>query len=78
VGVADDDVADDAVAPQQHSHLAAETARHLGQVARQLRRHHLPRIDAPAVGALEGAQLGRLDAAEVAVDRGWDGGAPVN
>jgi hypothetical protein len=47
-------------------------------VAGQLRRNDLPRIDAPAVGALEGAQVGRLDAADVAVDRGWNGGAPVN
>ncbi len=68
MGVADDDVADGAVAAEQHADLAAEPARDLGQVAGELRRDHLPRIDAAAVGALQGAQVGSLDAAGVAVN----------
>jgi hypothetical protein len=37
-------------------------------MAGQLRGDHLPRIDAAAVGALEGADLRSLDASDVAVN----------
>ena len=69
LGVAEDDVADDPVAAEEDADLAAEPPRDLGQVARQLGRDHLARVHAAAVGAFEGAQIGGLDAAEVAVNR---------
>jgi hypothetical protein len=68
VGVAHDDVADDAVAPEQDADLPVELAGGLGQVAGQLGGDHLPRVDAAAVGALQGADFGRFDTADVAVD----------
>jgi hypothetical protein len=37
-------------------------------MAGQLRRDDLPRVDAAAVRALEGADLGSLDTPDVAVD----------
>jgi hypothetical protein len=57
VGVAYDDVADDAVAPQEDADLAVEAPRGLGEVAGELRRDDVPRVDAAAVGALESADL---------------------
>jgi hypothetical protein len=39
-------------------------------VAGQLGRDHLPGIDPAAVGALQSADLGRLDTADVTVDLG--------
>jgi hypothetical protein len=41
-------------------------------VAGELGGDHLPGIDPAAVGALQGADLGRFDAADIAVDL-WDG-----
>jgi hypothetical protein len=68
MGIAHDDVADDPVAAEQDADLAAEPARGLGQVPGELRRDDLPRIDAAAVGALQGAKVGGLDATEIAVN----------
>src|ERR1700712_3014118 len=55
-----DDVADVAVAAEQDSALAV--------VARGLGGAHLPRVDPAAVGALQGADFGCFDAADVAVE----------
>ena len=77
MGVADDDVADDAVAPEQDADLPAEPAGGFGQVPGQLRRDHLPRIDAAAIGALQGAEVGGLDASKITVDLMGNGGSPV-
>jgi hypothetical protein len=57
VGVAHDDVADDAVAPQEDADLAVEAPGSLGEMPGELRRDDVPRVDAAAVGALEGADL---------------------
>src|SRR6185312_10584813 len=70
VGVSHDDVADLAIATQKHADLTVEAAGDLGQVAGQLGGDHLPGIDPAAVGALQGADLGRLDTTDVAVDLG--------
>jgi hypothetical protein len=43
----------------------------------QFRRNDLPRIDAAAVGALQGAQVGSFDAAKIAVDLVGNGGSPL-
>jgi hypothetical protein len=72
VRVADDDVADHAVASQEDADLAVEPSRGFGEVAGELGGDDLPRVDAAAVGALEGADLRSLDAPDVAVDL-WDG-----
>jgi len=72
VRVTDDHVAHSAVAAEQDSDLPIEAAGALGQVTGKLRGDHLPRVDAAAIGALQGADLGRFDAADVAVDL-WDG-----
>ena len=54
--------------PEQDADLPVEPAGGLGQVAGELGGDHLPRVDAAAVGALQGADFGRFDAADVAVD----------
>ena len=76
--IADDDVADDPVAPQEDADLAAEAARDLGQVPGQLGRDDLPRVDAAAVGALQGAEVGGLDATEIAVNLVGDDRSPLS
>jgi hypothetical protein len=68
VRVAHDDVAHRAVAPEQDADLAVEPPRGLGQVPGEFGGDHLPRVDAAAVGALQGADLGCLDASDVAFD----------
>jgi hypothetical protein len=75
--VADDDVADRAVSPDQDADLAADLPRDLGEMPRQLRRDELAGRDAAAVGSLEGPPQGGLDAEEVAVDVRYRG-TPVN
>ncbi|HEY8021421.1 MAG TPA: hypothetical protein VIH93_09980 [Thermoanaerobaculia bacterium] len=70
VGVADDDVADRAVAAEEDADLAAELARDRGEVPGELGRDDLARLDAAPERALEGAELGRLDAAGIAFDVG--------
>ena len=70
VGVAHDDVADDAVAPEQDSDLPIEPAGGLGQMPGELGGDHLPRVDAAAVGALQCADFGRFDPSGIAVDLG--------
>jgi hypothetical protein len=70
VGVAHDDVADDAVAPEQDSDLPVEPAGGLGQVPGELGGDDLPRVDAAAVGALQGADFGCFDPSDVTVDLG--------
>ena len=70
VGVAHDDVADDAVAPEQDSDLPVEPAGGLGQMPGELGGDHLPRVDAAAESTLQGADLGRFDPSDVAVDLG--------
>ncbi len=77
VGVAHDDVADDAVAPEQDSDLPVEPAGGLGQMPGELGGDHLPRIDPAAVGALQGADFGRFDPSDVAVDLG-NVGSPLS
>ena len=68
VGVAHDDVADGPLAAEQHADLAVELAGDFGEVPGELGGDHLTGVDPAAVGALQGADLGRFDAADVAVD----------
>ncbi len=72
MGVAHDDVADRPLAAEQHSDLLVELAGDFREVPGELGGDHLPGIDPAAVGTLQGADLGRFDAADVAVDL-WDG-----
>ncbi len=68
VGVSHDHVADDAVAPEEDTDLPVEPARGFGEVPGKLGGNDLPRVHTAAVGALQGADFGSLDAADVAVD----------
>ncbi len=67
-GVADDELADEAVPRQQHADLSPELARDRREVPAELRRDDLARRDAPPEGALERLPLRGLDASQVAVD----------
>ena len=66
--VADDDGLDVALAVEEHANLAVGLARDLGQVARELGRDNRAGVDAAAVGAAEGVELGGLEAEGVAED----------
>ena len=65
--VADQDALDLAAPVEQHAELAANLARQLAQVAGELRRAQLARLDAAAVGGEEPPGLARLQARRVAV-----------
>ena len=67
-GIADDDVADAAVAGKEHSDLAADLRRHGGEMARQLAVDHPFGRHAPAEGALERLALRRGQSLQVAAD----------
>ncbi len=65
--VADDDVDDGPLAVDDHPELAAQLEGALAQVAGQFRSDQLIGGDAPAVDPLQGLELARLEAGEIAV-----------
>jgi hypothetical protein len=73
LGVSDHDVADRSVAGDEDADLAAELARDFGQMAGELGRDYLGRVDPAPEGALECADFGSLYASNVAVDGLGDG-----
>ena len=66
--VADDDRLDVALAVEEDADLPVGLVRDLGEVARQLGRDDRAGVDAAAVGAAEGVELGGLEAEGVAED----------
>jgi len=66
-GIADNHVLDFAPAVEHHADLAAGVTRDLGEMASQLRRAELARLDAAAVGREEAPGLAGLQSRGIAV-----------